>query len=143
MHRRHFGERRDRDRDSPERQSGQLVMGILLVLIGAGFLADRLGYWVADDLWRYWPVILIALGLGKVIDADGGRRRSGVWLLMIGGIFLLDTFDVLELHDSWPLFIVAAGIMTLWRAIAPRAPRPPGDGTPPIGAVGDQAGTQS
>jgi hypothetical protein len=139
MPRHHYCERHD-----GERRTGQLVMGVVLLVVGAAFLADRLGYWVAEDIWRYWPVILIAMGLGKVLERGDGRRRSGVWLLMIGGIFLLDTFEVLEIHDSWPLFIVAAGIMTVWRAIAPPAPPPPRDGTPPpVNAVGDRAGTQS
>jgi hypothetical protein len=134
---RHFGEQ-----DSCERQSG-LVTGIVLVAVGAAFMADRLGYWSAKDIWQYWPVILIALGLGKILATSGRRRRSGVWLLMIGGIFLMDTLEVFELQDAWPLFIVAAGIMTVWRAIAPPAPRPPGGGAPPPVAIGDQPGTRS
>jgi hypothetical protein len=124
-------------------------MGVVLVVIGAAFLADRLGYFVVEDiwrdLWRYWPVLLIAMGLGKALDEGASRRRSGVWLMMIGGIFLMDTFDVLELHDSWPLFIVAAGIMTVWRAMSPPAPPPPppSGGTAAEEAIGQRTETPS
>jgi hypothetical protein len=48
----------------------------------------------------------------------------------MGAIFFLHSFDVIGLQDSWPLFIVLAGITTTWKALAP--PRP----TPVTGATG-------
>jgi hypothetical protein len=105
-------------REGRRSAGGQIVTGIILVAIGAVFLLERLDVMYVDlDVSRYWPFILIAIGLAKMADSGAGRRRSGAWLIMVGGILLLHTMDVLHLHDSWPLFIVAAGIATLWKAI--------------------------
>lgn len=45
-----------------------LDAGILLVLAGALLLVHNLD--VMPDLFQYWPVILIALGVGKLIEHD-------------------------------------------------------------------------
>jgi cell wall-active antibiotic response 4TMS protein YvqF len=45
-----------------------LDAGILLVLVGALLLVHNLN--VLEDLFEYWPVILIALGVGKLMEHD-------------------------------------------------------------------------
>ena len=53
------------------------IWGIILVLLGVGFLLenfDLLPWRLWDILWRLWPVILIIVGLDAIID----RRNS--WL---------------------------------------------------------------
>jgi hypothetical protein len=86
-----------------------LTTGVLVIAIGVLLLAGQL-----DAGWhfgRLWPVILIVIGLGRYLSiGEDGRRGSGFWLLLLGGIFLLNNFRILMLHDSWPLFIVAAGV---------------------------------
>jgi hypothetical protein len=91
------------------RQASQLTTGVLVIAIGVLLLAGQLdGGW---HFGRLWPVVLIVIGLGRYVSTDAdGRRRSGFWFLFVGGIFLLNNFRVLMLHDSWPLFIVAAGV---------------------------------
>jgi len=42
---------------------GRVFGGILLVLLGASFLLDNLGFYVFHSIWKFWPVVLIALGL--------------------------------------------------------------------------------
>ena len=100
-------------RSEPRSRGHQITIGLLLIALGGLFLADRV-FWVpADAFSRYWPVILILLGTGHLFSPE---RRGGVpWLLVVGGIMLLHTTDVLTLHDSWPLFIVAAGLGSIWR----------------------------
>jgi DUF4097 and DUF4098 domain-containing protein YvlB len=69
-----------------------LLGGLLWTALGALFLLHNFD--VGPDVWhiagRYWPVLLILLGLGKVIDFY--RRREGVSIHageVIGIIFLL------------------------------------------------------
>ncbi|HKW99517.1 MAG TPA: DUF5668 domain-containing protein [Bryobacteraceae bacterium] len=50
----------------------QLDAGILLVLAGALLLVHNLD--VMPDLFQFWPVILIALGVGKLIEHDERPR---------------------------------------------------------------------
>jgi len=66
---------------APKRRRGcrpSLMAGLLWTLLGALFLLKNLGF--GPDLWpiarRYWPVLLILLGLGKLIDYY--RRKEGV-----------------------------------------------------------------
>lgn len=120
--------------------------GILLVVIGVLFLLNQQGI---AGFRHLWPLILIALGLisllfpkdettyvGAVAGGRGARRRpnratGGFWLIMVGVIFLLDQNGVFRIHESWPLFIVAAGLAMIFsrRRTAP--------------AVDDQTGGQS
>ncbi len=50
--------------------------------------------------------------------------RPSVWLLLIGVLFVLDTFDVLHWSHSWPLLIILAGVMMLLGRAPYRAPYP-------------------
>lgn len=90
------------------KQASQLTTGVLVIAIGVLLLAGQL-----DAGWhfgRLWPVILIVVGLGRYLSTgDDGQRGSGFWFLFLGGIFLLHNYHVLMLHQSWPLFIIAAG----------------------------------
>jgi hypothetical protein len=66
-------------------------------------------------LSRLWPLILIVLGAGRFLSTTpDGRRGTGLWLLFIGGIFLLNNFRILTLHYSWPLFVVFAGLLMVF-----------------------------
>jgi hypothetical protein len=102
--------------------SGKLVMGVLFVAFGLMFLLDRL-FWV--DAWealRFWPLLLIAYGVVRILFPSAGRcRRSsrlgGFWPLLIGVVFLADMLDVMPLHDSWPLFVVGVGVLMVLRAM--------------------------
>jgi hypothetical protein len=90
-----------------------MAIGLVLIALGGLFLADRVFWLPVDAFSRYWPVILILLGSGHFFSRE---RRGGMpWLLVVGVIMLLHTTDVLRLNDSWPLFIVAAGLGSIWR----------------------------
>ena len=107
------------------KQSSQMMTGVLMIAIGLIFLADRLTIFPHMSLGRLWPLILIALGVGKLASGDGdGRRTGGVWLIFLGGLFLLHTFHVLTLATTWPLFIVAGGLSILFGRKDAPAPTP-------------------
>ncbi len=119
----------------PGLNARKLAMGLFLVAFGLVFLFDRLLWINVPDLFRLWPVWLIAFGVLRV--AFPGRRRSrlaGFWPILIGAIFLMDVLDVMSVHDSWPLFIVGGGLLMMLRAIGSGAccpGRPPKDERPP------------
>lgn len=51
------------------RRTGSLAFGIILILLGGLFLLDEFYYIdVWDYLWKYWPLILIIIGLAEIID---------------------------------------------------------------------------
>ena len=113
-----------------DRRWSSIVTGALLVVLGAIFLIDRVGWQWGWHLSfaRLWPVLLIVAGIGTSLShvdqvaAPGGsetgatpvrrRRRygDGVFLTLVGVLMLLHVNHWLRLQQSWPLFVVAAGL---------------------------------
>jgi Domain of unknown function (DUF5668) len=102
--------------------AGKLAVGVMLLAFGLLFLFDRL-FWIdAGEVFRLWPLWLMAFGVIRILfpasrHCGRGSRLGGFWPLLIGSIFLLDTLNVLALHDSWPLFIAGAGLLMVLRAM--------------------------
>ena len=48
-----------------------IVIGAIIVLVGLGLLLDNMGIVQIHDLWRYWPVLLIAFGVSRVLSCQG------------------------------------------------------------------------
>ena len=95
------------------KRTSQATTGIIIMVIGLIFLGHQLRWGL--DIGRLWPVILIVLGLSKFLTVDGeGRRHNGAWLLLVGGLFLLNNFKILGLGDSWPVFIIAGGLALIF-----------------------------
>ena len=111
-----------------------MMSGLLLILLGLIFLADRQGWQLGWHLSfsRLWPLVLIVMGIGRIMGkyddtVEAGvivnqrraraRRhrigRGGAWLVFLGVLFLLHTNGIFMLDRSWPLFIVWAGVIIL------------------------------
>lgn len=43
--------------------NGRAFIGILLIVFGTTFLLENLGFYMFHNIWRFWPIALIALGL--------------------------------------------------------------------------------
>lgn len=99
-----------------------LIFGFAIVAIGVIFLLDNFGVPVGF-LWGYWPVILIAVGLAKIIDSRETSARTGGAIIMIVGLVLiadkihLPFLSNRSLWDLWPLALIAFGFMMLWGAL--------------------------
>ncbi len=88
------------------RISPRLVVGLLVILLGALVTLDNLGFVVLHALWRFWPIALVLIGLTRWIQGDA----FGAFLWMAGGIaFLAVSFELLELRQLWGLLLVAGG----------------------------------
>jgi len=57
--------------------SPRLIIGVAIVLIGGLSLLANLGFRVDIDLWDYWPVILILVGLSMLIKKTGISKQPG------------------------------------------------------------------
>src|SRR5579871_5694792 len=69
-----------------------LLVGLCVVAIGVLLLLDNMGVYQIGNLWRFWPVILIVAGLGRMIDSGSGRVWGG-FMVLIGLAFLADSFN--------------------------------------------------
>jgi hypothetical protein len=103
----------------------RVVFGLVVMLVGALLLLDQFDWWGVRWDVPLWPWILIALGLAKLShrssDASGRSRagRSGAWLLFIGAWGLLNEYRLFGIHygHSWPILVIGAGAMVVWRAV--------------------------
>jgi len=99
---------------------GAMIPGIILIAIGALFLLDNLHILHVSTWFAYWPVILIAFGLVKLVDSThtGGRIAGGA-MLTVGGLFLADNLGYLRIDQMWPLILIAIGAFMLWNRLSP------------------------
>jgi predicted membrane protein len=119
-------ERRREIRDLRKRQRGThqhspaqgAIFGGIVCLVGVLLLLDHLGFISVDHLWRFWPVIPMAIGAAHLTEP--GRRQWGAIVLLVGTLFLLDSLGILHFHWSelWPLVIIGVGGVMIWNSIA-------------------------
>jgi len=101
------------------RQHGGLFPGLIMMALGTVFLLERFHVISTRQIWRLWPVTVIAFGLTRLLWPAGGRR-SIFWLLI--GIWLqISTLRLfgLDFDDSWPLLIIFVGASFVFDALLP------------------------
>ena len=104
------------DQDYIKRTSAGLVPGLIVAGIGVLFLLNNLQIIYVRDWWRFWPVILIAVGLTRLIDSQHANERTGAAvILVVGAIFLTTNFGLVpwRIRELWPLILIGAGFMML------------------------------
>jgi len=130
--------------------SGKLPVGAV-VLIGLGilFLLHTMGI-MEYGFERYWPLILIFLGVWMFYRQWERSRRicqcgrcSTRWLmgpamvLTTGILFMLHTMNVADLDRTWPAWLLVVGVVKLIQSsassaghVGPLPPGPPAAGPP-------------
>jgi len=94
-----------------------MVPAIVLIGIGALFLLNNLHIIYVREILRFWPAILIAVGIVKLVDSsDGSGRAGGAVLIGVGGVFLARSLGYLDVSvgDLWPLILIGVGLMMLF-----------------------------
>jgi hypothetical protein len=103
-------------------------LGLVLIAVGLVLALDSAGILRTDGLGRWWPLLLVGVGIVKVRQPrEDGQRAAGVAFLMLGSLFLFTS--VLALRSSWPLLLVAFGVFLFWQGVegAPREAVPVSD----------------
>jgi len=94
-------------------------VGLFLIALGALFLADNVGFHVPGSVWRYWPFLLLAMGVARfAFGDDADDRRGGYWLIATGLYGWIAVFGLFGLSwgTAWPILLVAVGAsMVLFR----------------------------
>jgi hypothetical protein len=111
--------------DSSPRTIAQLVTGATLVLAGVALFLANLDLLELRGVWRYWPLVLIGVGVNKLVRlGDKKNTDEGVWLCMIGAWLLISNLKLFGLGfgKSWPLLILAIGISIVWSSLTTEAP---------------------
>jgi len=101
------------------RITGRVVIGGLLIFFGVIFLLDNMGVIDAGDVFDYWPMILVVVGLLKVVQPrEEGQRPFGIALLVLGAFLQLQmlVFTPWRIY-LWPVLLLAAGGFLIWRSL--------------------------
>lgn len=107
-----------------------IFFGAIVVVIGSLLLLDNLGIVRFHDIWQYWPVLLVAYGVSRVVDS---QTPSGwIWggmIALVGAFLLLDTLDIIVFNFNvvWPVLLIAFGLSAVFRGLERKSFR---DGAP-------------
>ena len=92
------------------------IWGVLLVLLGALFLAAQNGQiQLLAFIQRWWPIVPIAIG-GTMMVNERRVFSPGITPVLIGGFVLFFTLRVLRWEmflKIWPIVLVAGGVSVL------------------------------
>ena len=114
-------------------RKGNLVVGAMLVVVGAAIMADRAGLVAWTGMWSLWPLILGGIGLAKFIGTPAGEPKQGLLMLTGAAWLFLGEGGWISLADSWPIVVIALGLIIAlnggprrrWRAPVPPLPPDP------------------
>jgi len=96
------------------RGASSWLPGALLILVGTMVMLDHMNVIHADQFWKYWPVLLVVVGIAKVVNE--GKRVGGVLLILLGGFLLAEHlgYTMLTWASVWPVVLIAAGFAMIW-----------------------------
>jgi predicted membrane protein len=105
----------------------RLIFGIGILVLGLLWTLDNLNVIESESITQWWPILLVAAGVVRLMDRGRGKVGSVV-LIVIGSFLLLDNLRLIhfDLDDLFPLLIAAIGAKLVWDAFDRRSPR--GDG---------------
>lgn len=92
------------------------IISIAIIVAGIILLAENMGMDIHIDVWEWWPLILIFMGIGQLARSSVNRQPlSGIILIFVGLVFLGNLLDIFyfNLGDLWPVFLILAGLSLL------------------------------
>jgi hypothetical protein len=106
--------------------AGRVLFGLLMMAAGVVLWLDQLEVIEIRSVFRYWPAVLIILGLGSITAAREKRDVGGGAVMIVVGSWILACTQHwlgLTFRNSWPLINVAIGLGMIFGALFPTAPK--------------------
>jgi predicted membrane protein len=100
------------------RSSQHLVFGIFILAFGILSLLDNLSFLNMRDYSQFWPLLLGAVGVLKLVQANSrGDYIIGTSLVAVCTVMMLNKFGIIQirLRDFWPVFIIIAGLLMIFK----------------------------
>ena len=100
------------------RVTARVLPGLVIVGLGVLLVLNNLDVYPLGGLERYWPLLLVAFGIHRVLDPSRRGRGLGAVVLVAGIWLQLSKLDLLSFHPAdlklyWPLILVAIGLYQL------------------------------
>ncbi len=95
------------------------IAGVLLALLGILLTLDNFSYIDASSWLRFWPAVLVVLGLIKATrPGTTSGRTVGLVVAVVGIIMVLNRADIVHISITalWPLLLVALGLSFVLRS---------------------------
>jgi Cell wall-active antibiotics response 4TMS YvqF/Domain of unknown function (DUF5668) len=114
----------------PIRVTPQVILGVGIVIFGLALTADNAGWADAQDILRFWPLAIVAVGLAKFLGSSSRSSRLFAGIVTVVGAAMTaeQVFNVrIRVWDWWPLAIVAMGLVIISKAFGggPKRPQRP------------------
>ncbi len=99
----------------------KLIVGLGILVLGLLATLDNLNLINAGDVVEWWPAIIVAVGLVRLLDPSKSKLGSVV-IILLGTALLLDSLDVgrFDFGDVLPLFLALVGGKLAWDALVRR-----------------------
>jgi len=95
------------------------LIGFLIIVFAIVILLQNMDLIPYINMWIFWPVFLILIGLSQVLRPHESRQTlSGGIFIVIGLLFLLNNMDILSFRfDLWPIILLLIGFGLLRQAM--------------------------
>ncbi|MBV1776135.1 hypothetical protein KSF73_10475 [Burkholderiaceae bacterium DAT-1] len=106
-----------RKRNRPARR---FIFGGMLVVIGAAMLTGGFGFMAMPNLWNMWPLLFVASGLYKIVEADyPAHYIKGVATIGLGAWLYACVNHVAgwTFQTTWPVVLIIIGGSMLLRGL--------------------------
>jgi hypothetical protein len=110
-------------------RKGDIAIGATLVLTGVAVVLDRAGVLPWRDHMTLWPLILGGIGLARFLQSVPGQPKQGLLFLTAAAWLFLGEVGWVSFEASWPIVIIALGIIVALNGGRRRrwhVPEPPG-----------------
>lgn len=107
--------------------SGQVMIGVAVIVVGVLFLLDNLGILEFDYAFQLWPAVFILAGVLKFTQSrsNGGRIMGGT-ICLAGALLLLKGLGLV--YIGWgtlvPLIMIGMGLAVVFKSTQARRPAP-------------------
>jgi hypothetical protein len=115
-----------------ESRKGNLVIGAMLVLVGLWIALERAGVVHWTGMWSLWPVILGGIGLARFVQTPAGEPKEGLVFMTAAAWLLVSDAGWFAWEDSWPLLVIAVGLIIAFNGGRRRRWQMPDPPMPPI-----------
>lgn len=111
--------------------STRLIFAVALIAAGTLMFLSNIGLFPPFDVWQFWPVIIIIIGISRLtssIYASG--RVLGILFIVFGSLFLMVSTGIFHIHarnDTWffSILLITFGIVALVKVLESQEnPRP-------------------
>lgn len=98
----------------------RIIPGLIIAALGLALLLHNFNVVSLGDLFRWWPMLLIAVGVQWAIE--GRNRTFGALVVIAGAALQLETLGLVDIdwRDAWrfwPVAVILIGFTMIRKAM--------------------------